>query len=480
MWKARVIVAIGLVLITGGRAAGQQNTLWIGYRLPSNPDLQANARTVEAQARTERIGALAICENSPASYREKCERDAEVTFRGRLLGSPDITMGLYVQTSESENPWWLINLTADLGRDPDFDRNFYHLEPGRVYRVGLHVDLGNCRVLVDADNSDVEMNGKEVSYVCEMIEKRKTAAGMLSQLIEMKGDPPLDEVDWLLNHGADANDVIGSAVENGRVNIVRVLLDHHADPNRRQPGPGYSQYRTLDSPSTPGDPEAEKGSTLLKAAIAASEERPSAHDQYVLIAGLLLDQGASPNTLVRVRTNENLTSPNTLGPVLLIAAWDGDAALVKMLLEHHADVNMPDNSGGNALWWVATNYRPSTEVAQILIEHGADVNAKGANGNTALMQSSSRISSEIVRLLIENNADVNAQNDDGYTALMFAAGEELGHKSSRDRAATVTSLLEAKAQVNTRGKDGRTALKIAEENSASDIVTLLRQHGAVP
>ena len=56
--------------------------------------------------------------------------------------------------------------------------------------------------------------------------------------------------------------------------------------------------------------------------------------------------------------------------------------MVRLLLEHEADVDAEGTNGGTALYQAAWNGREA--VVRLLLEHKADVDAKGTGGGTAL------------------------------------------------------------------------------------------------
>ena len=59
-------------------------------------------------------------------------------------------------------------------------------------------------------------------------------------------------------------------------------------------------------------------------------------------------------------------------------------------------------------------------VAPVLIRHGADVNAQESDGNTALIIASEKGDLEMVQLLLSNGVDVEVKNKKGMTALHAA------------------------------------------------------------
>ncbi len=61
------------------------------------------------------------------------------------------------------------------------------------------------------------------------------------------------------------------------------------------------------------------------------------------------------------------------------------------------------------------------DIVKLLIEHGANVNAKSSVGNTALTYACCGGYEDVVRILLDAGADVEHQNDNGHTPLMEAA-----------------------------------------------------------
>jgi ankyrin repeat protein len=69
--------------------------------------------------------------------------------------------------------------------------------------------------------------------------------------------------------------------------------------------------------------------------------------------------------------------------VLMVAIRGSQDNIAEFLVKkHHVDVNAVMNNGSTALMWAAGNHRPT--VVRLLIEHGAEVRATDANGKTAL------------------------------------------------------------------------------------------------
>ena len=104
------------------------------------------------------------------------------------------------------------------------------------------------------------------------------------------------------------------------------------------------------------------------------------------------------------------------------AVLGGHEEIVKMLLEHGADVSSQDNSGGSALHVAA--FHGQTGCARLLLAAGANVNALDAFGDTPLHESCSQGNLEMSKLLLEAGADIFAKDKDGDTPLHRACDAE--------------------------------------------------------
>jgi ankyrin repeat protein len=106
----------------------------------------------------------------------------------------------------------------------------------------------------------------------------------------------------------------------------------------------------------------------------------------------------------------------------LIRAIDkNNARKVKSLLDKGVSADSVyisvNDEGRSGLQLAAAN--GYEEIVRLLLDHGADVNAPDLWGGTAIVSASIDGQAEIVKLLISRGADVNA-DDDGATALGYA------------------------------------------------------------
>lgn len=95
--------------------------------------------------------------------------------------------------------------------------------------------------------------------------------------------------------------------------------------------------------------------------------------------------------------------------------------LIKLLLEHGADVNLQCERNWTALHFAAQNY--DLVASKLLIQNGANVNAQDDYGNSVISKAVFNCRNnggELIKLLLENGADINVRNQSGISALDLA------------------------------------------------------------
>lgn len=104
------------------------------------------------------------------------------------------------------------------------------------------------------------------------------------------------------------------------------------------------------------------------------------------------------------RTNPDCTVPMEGSP-LIAAAQSGHLALVRLLVEAGASVDLGIEGDGNPL--IAASGAGWTDIAAYLIEKGADVNAAVEGDETPLINAAAKGHLETVQLLVHAGANVN-------------------------------------------------------------------------
>jgi Ankyrin repeats (3 copies)/Ankyrin repeat len=96
-------------------------------------------------------------------------------------------------------------------------------------------------------------------------------------------------------------------------------------------------------------------------------------------------EGHAETVSALVEAGANVNATNALGrTALTFASSYGLAAIVKVLLDHHADPNIipKDSTGWTAV--IAAAHNGHLEVVRLLLDHGADVSIQDKQGRTAL------------------------------------------------------------------------------------------------
>lgn len=139
-----------------------------------------------------------------------------------------------------------------------------------------------------------------------------------------------------------------------------------------------------------------------------------------------------------------------IGTGLMIAAWEGNIAMMELFLARGADIHRVNRFGEQALqlaawkghadavrWlldrgaaasrkgmeWSALHYAVFAgrkEIARLLVDRGADVNARVPNGSTVLMMAAREAQEDLARMLIDAGADPRPVNDRGDSAMTWA------------------------------------------------------------
>src|SRR5262245_32200633 len=113
-------------------------------------------------------------------------------------------------------------------------------------------------------------------------------------------------------------------------------------------------------------------------------------------------------TRLLIQAGANIKATTRLGDYtpLFLAAKNGGAAVVELLLKAGSDVNSTNKTGTTPLMLAAASGRP--DAVKVLLEHGADVNAVDTmNGQTALMFAAAVNGAPTVKQLTANHANLN-------------------------------------------------------------------------
>lgn len=249
----------------------------------------------------------------------------------------------------------------------------------------------------------------------------------------------VNAVKKMLDDGADVNAkddqgtaILHSAAGNGNIAIIQLLLERGADINIRD-----------DGGNTP----------LISAAF------PYYAKQNVI--DLLLDRGSDIN------------AKNSLGCTALHeAARQGNNEVVSRLLERGADVNAKDDYEGTVLHYAVDVDPDQQDVVELLLRNHADADQR------ALGIAETRGNEKVVALLKSHGVISTDSTEDTLSGI--AANEALFDAITTTRITDVKKALANEADVNAQDDEGLTPLQRAcvNDTPTGAIVKLLLSHGA--
>ncbi len=252
-------------------------------------------------------------------------------------------------------------------------RNGEHKEVADLMRQGADVnartEFGDTALMQAACNSDCAMTEQLLERGADV-----NARGIYDVTPLLRAIHEYEKVRLLLRHGAkiDARMMVIAAMVSGSRRTLEQLAQHGANINA-----SVGEFTPLMAASYCGDLEA---------------------------AAWLIDQGAD----VKARTNAGCTALNG-------AAVAGNAAIVKLLLEHGADPNVryeePDTIGDFQTPLMNAAWKGHADCVKLLLEHGADVNVQGGPfKRTPLLCAATNGSVETIRLLVAKGANMEARD----------------------------------------------------------------------
>lgn len=311
----------------------------------------------------------------------------------------------------------------------DRTHNFYTYTEGRndcpepfsereCYKGGLYgcrlKDLLNWALLYETIDTVAIVEIPEDARVIWFDTKFKASSLVLTPHVM----PLLTAIELAIRHGADINsknDLLCLASANGRIDIITLLLDNHADIHVSDDAP-------IRNASVAGHFEVVEY-LLGKGANAHAENdrvfRSAAKYGHLKLVKYLAGLGAN----IRAKNDD----------ALRWASINGHIDVVKYLVEKKANIHAEDEE---ALRWAAKYGH--LDVVKYLVGLGADIHAhknealrwaseehldvvkyllsKGANvhalENDALCLAARRGKLDIVHLLVQNKADIHAMNDE--------------------------------------------------------------------
>jgi len=259
----------------------------------------------------------------------------------------------------------------------------------------------------------------------------------------------------LISKGADVNaggwTPLHVAAQKGRIEIAKCLIAAGADIDAGNWTPlmeaAYyhkDMVKLLISEGADVNRVTKSGWSVLSGAV--DEDRLD-------IAELLLESGAKPN----VKGEDG-------SALHLAASSDYRPHFIDLLVAKGADVNARNRNGRTPL------HNAGIRSMELLIAKGADINARTHLGETILHLAAAGGDNDRLKLALSKGVDINAKDDLGWTAL---------HRAILVEHLDTAKLLVAEgANVHIKDKEGNTALAWAQDTGQTEIVELLKKHGA--
>ncbi len=270
--------------------------------------------------------------------------------------------------------------------------------------------------------------------------RARSAAGFTPLLIAAREDRPA-LARLLLDAGADVNAEAPDgltpllvATLRGHAALAISLLGRGADPNAR--GAGYTALHWAA-----GSWHTELTGSLRGIATERDEEWRSLNGLRagrLALVDALLAHGADPDARLAAHppqfgfASQRFRVSLTGATPFLLAAMDGNLAVMRALAAAGADLHLPTEQGTTPLMMASGLGRvpaetrvtegASLEAVRFLLERGADINAANGDGRTALHGAAHVRSDALVQLLADHGAAVRAGDRRGITPLMIAEG----------------------------------------------------------
>ncbi|KAL8736941.1 MAG: hypothetical protein Q9181_002167 [Wetmoreana brouardii] len=231
--------------------------------------------------------------------------------------------------------------------------------------------------------------------------------------------------------GVDGETPLHCAARGGLTSIVKLLLQAKVDPDAR----------TMTAMRTPLQDAISRGNTKTAKVLIEGGADIMAGDwedwtplhcavyhSNVDITRILIDHGANIEAVTSSQNSYGLSRKRWLHTTpLFLAAWNGDAAITKMLLAANADPRAQILDGATTLH--AAVYGQRATIAIMLLDAEQEqhrytgktfIDMQRANGDTALHVAASKAMLDFVELLMARNADKGCFNSLQETPLRAA------------------------------------------------------------
>jgi ankyrin repeat protein len=363
--------------------------------------------------------------------------------------------------ADGQTPLMIVSRTADVAAaklllDKGANPNAKETQRGQTALMWAAANSQGAMVRLLLDRGALPDAKSDTDLMTPLVSSEPRAqprppGGMTAMLFSAR-EGCMECVKALVEHGAklDLPDPEGvtpliSAVFNTHFDVAKYLVDQGANINRwdwwgRTPLYLAVDYNTLPHGGRPDQPSLDQ-------------------TQPIDLIRLLLDKGANPNLQLKLlqpyrstgadRGVDRMLMQVGVTP-LLRAAKAMDVEAIKLLLDHGAMVDLPNNDGmtptvaasgmgsvdadtrGN--YYLPDIQERSIASLDLLLSHGGEINGRvGRLQQTALQGAAFWGWNKVVEYLLSKGADINLPDARGYTAVDYAMGIAQGNSRGGQR-----------------------------------------------
>lgn len=158
--------------------------------------------------------------------------------------------------------------------------------------------------------------------------------------------------------------------------------------------------------------------------------------------------------LVTLKGVEIDSGDDTNATPLILAVLKGNVDIVKVLLDHGANINHQNNQGHSPLQYACS--KGWSDVVGLLLERGSDVDIRDRRGDTSLHRLASLGRLELLKLLLNRSPKplLDVQNAEGNTAMHIACED--------NEVSCALLLLDHGASVDIENRDKKSPFDLAK------------------